>query len=52
MGNSGSGGLLGFVAGTLMVAVVISLVTGTHAHWLFVLGAIVVGLVATRSIRN
>jgi len=51
MGNSGSSGLFGLVVGTLVVAVIISIVTGSHTHWPFVVGGIVVGLMATRSIR-
>jgi hypothetical protein len=52
MGNSGSGGLLGLIAAMLMTAVAISFVTGSHAHWVFILGGIAAGLLATRSIRG
>lgn len=52
MGSSESGGLFGLIAAMLMTAVIISFVTGSHWHWFFILGGIVVGLMATRSIRS
>ena len=45
-------GIGGIIAATLMTSAVISLVTGTHAHWFFILGGIGVGLMAVRSIRK
>jgi hypothetical protein len=51
MRNFESGGLFGLIAATLMTAVIMSFVTGSHWHWFFILGGIAVGLMATRSIR-
>ena len=52
MGNFASGGLSGLIAAILMTAVAISIVTGSHWHWVFILGGIAAGLLATRSIRG
>jgi hypothetical protein len=50
--SAGSGGIVGIVAGTLVVCVIITLVTGSYGHWLPVLLGIVVGLAAVASINR
>ena len=50
--SAGCGGIIGIVAGFLVVSAIITLVTGTYVHWLFVVLGIVVGLSAVQSINR
>lgn len=48
----GGGGVAGIVAGTIVVSVIMSAVTGVHTHWPFVLLGLVVGIMAAHSINR
>lgn len=52
MPSSSTGGGLGVIVfGCIGVSVIITLVTGSCFHWPFVLGGILVGLMAARCTR-
>ena len=50
--SPGCGGIIGIVAGLLAVCGIISLVTGSLDQWPIVLLAIIIGLMAVRSING
>jgi hypothetical protein len=47
-----STGIAGIVFAFIGVATVMSMVTGTYAHWIFITAGLVVGLMAVRSITG
>lgn len=49
---TGSGGIIGIIAATIVVSEIITLTIGTYVHWLPVLLGIVVGLMAVSSINR
>jgi hypothetical protein len=50
--NSGSGaGIAAIIGGCIVVSAVITLVTGTTAHWVFVGAGILMGLYAASFIK-
>lgn len=48
----GLAGIVLIVVGLIAVSVLVSLVTGTHGHWPFVVLGIAVGLMAVKSINS
>lgn len=49
---SGSSGIFAVVVGTLAVSVIITKVTGSVAHWPFILAGIGVGLYAVKAMNR
>jgi hypothetical protein len=51
-GVPGASGIVAIIVGTIVVSEIITEVTGTTIHWLFVIPGILMGLLAVKSINR